>query len=804
MLLKDKPKVPEVAPELPAPTPEQPAAIPLPEVAARSQDLARTLREYAAKLPTPEQIDKIRGAVNEIEPSLQTKLEEVNNLLAGSPNSLELREEETFWHGIDSFTTEWRQQLLTWAKSAQDTMKMLDKEEPVWSATLEENKNNEELGPVLTVLQDNLAEIRGLRKQEQDALQLAVNLQIKVARLDAMANDAIARLEATRKQLKGHLLDRDSLPLWQVSSRRKQGESPSMFQSLHSRWISIAAFFKEKQGVIAFSLVLFVVSLAGGRKLAKRTRDKQPSDETERDAYGVLQHWIAVALLPPMMVGYWLAPSAPVTVIGFTVMLSFFPILVLLPPLVKPRFRWLLYLFAGIYAISWVNSWIVFNPASRREVEFFCSLALFLILAFLVRPSKQVDSEARGWVRWMLLGIRLSVVGWGVSLVAGFFGYLKLAHYLAMACIYSTFVAISVFTVWRVLTLLLTVGLRSPYAERLAVVRLHRRRIERWVPRALKIIGALVWLKGTIDLLGMKEGVNSFIERTLQFKVAGSSAGATLGGVLGFFVILAAGYAIAAASRFFFRDELLRHFHLSRGLPELIASTIYYLLMLLVVLAAVNAAGIELNKFTVLTGAFGVGIGFGLQNIINNFVSGLILQFERPIHIDDILEVDNNSGKVTRIGIRSSTIQTFQGAEVILPNATLISNKVINWTLSESRRRRELPLGVAYGSDPKIVLKILRDAAAKHELVLSKPEPMAYFKGFGESSLDFELHFWVMQENNGMLITSEVALAIMQALENAGIEIPFPQRDLHVRSVDPAAAEALQSTVNDRALASND
>src|SRR5215472_3501719 len=212
MLLKDKPKVPEVAPELPAPTPEQPAAIPLPEVAARSQDLARALREYAAKLPTPEQIDKIKGAVNEIEPSLQTKLEEVNNLLAGSPNSLELREEETFWHGIDSFTTEWRQQLLTWAKSAQDTMKMLDKEEPVWSATLEENKNNEELGPVLTVLQDNLAEIRGLRKQEQDALQLAVNLQIKVARLDAMANDAIARLEATRKQLKGHLLDRDSLP----------------------------------------------------------------------------------------------------------------------------------------------------------------------------------------------------------------------------------------------------------------------------------------------------------------------------------------------------------------------------------------------------------------------------------------------------------------------------------------------------------------------------------------------------------------------------------------------------------------
>jgi small-conductance mechanosensitive channel len=287
--------------------------------------------------------------------------------------------------------------------------------------------------------------------------------------------------------------------------------------------------------------------------------------------------------------------------------------------------------------------------------------------------------------------------------------------------------------------------------------------------------------------------MRTWLGKVFDFHIMGGSSEATLGGLLGFFVIILVGYGIANAIRFFFREEFLRRFHLSRGLPELIASIIYYLLMLIVVLAAVNAAGVELNKFTVLTGAFGVGIGFGLQNIINNFVSGLILQFERPIHIDDILEVDNNTGRVTRIGIRSSTIRTFQGAEVIIPNATLISNKVINWTLSESQRRRELPVGVAYGSDPKTVLKILRDAAARHELVLTKPEPMVYFTGFGDSALNFELHFWVMQENNGLQITSEVALAAMQMFEGAGIEIPFPQRDLHVRSVDPAAAELLHA-----------
>jgi small-conductance mechanosensitive channel len=399
-----------------------------------------------------------------------------------------------------------------------------------------------------------------------------------------------------------------------------------------------------------------------------------------------------------------------------------------------------------------------------------------------------------GWARVFLLGTRITVVIMGIALAADLFGYVKLSHYLALACIYSAFIAISVVTALRVCSLLFIVGLRSPLAERIAAVRLHRDDLVRWMPRVLKWSGITVWAIATLDLVGLDNAFRTGFDKLLDFHLAGGSSGATVGGVLGFFLILVVGYAIASAVRFFFREEILRRFHMSRGLPELIASMVYYLLLVIVVLAAVNAGGIELNKFTVLTGAFGVGIGFGLQNIINNFVSGLILQFERPVHIDDIIEVDANTGKVTRIGIRSSTIQTFQGAEVIVPNANLISSKVINWTLSESRRRRELPVGVAYGSDPKIVLKILREAASRHELVLTKPEPMAYFTGFGDSALNFELHFWVMQENNGLLITSEVALCAMQLLDDAGIEIPFPQRDLHLRSVDPQAAELLPTS----------
>ena len=799
-ILNQKPKAPVANQELPAALPEQAAAIPLPDIAARSLGLNQALRDAAAKLPTREQLDQIQASISEIEPDLETKRNEVNTLLAGNPSSLEVREEETFWRDLQAYTANWQQQLSQWANADQVAINMLDAEEPRWAATLEENEGNKELGPVLTVISGNLQEIRNLRKQAQDVLQTVVKLQVKVGSIDQLAADQVSQLGLAKASLKGHLLDRDSLPLWRIKSRREIGESSSVSRSVSSRWISVVSFLKASRGSIVFLLVLLMVCEVAAKQLHDIVRNKQPTDEIEVDAYRILGHWYAVGLLPPLIVGYLLAPSAPLSLIGFVILLSFFPILVVLPPLLHGRMRTMLYLLAGLYGFNWVISWVGLNPSTRREIQFVANACLFCVLAYLVRPSRSLPPPTTWRGRLLVLGVRLGVAVLGISLVADLFGYVKLAHFLSLACVYGAFVAISVYTALRAFNLLLTVGLRSPAAEHIAAVRLHREEIARWVPRAVQWVGIVIWIVSALQLLGLDDAFRASLASILSFPIAGKSSGATLGGILGFFVILVVGYGIANVIRFLFREEILRRFHMSRGLPELIASLVYYLLMLFVVLAAVNAAGIELNKFTVLTGAFGVGIGFGLQNIVNNFVSGLILQFERPIHLNDVLEVDNNLGKVTRIGIRSSTIQTAQGAEVIIPNATLISNKVINWTLSESNRRRELPVGVAYGTDPKMVLKILREAAARNELVLTKPEPIAYFKGFGESSLDFELHFWVMQENNAMQITSEVAMAAMQMLEDAGIEIPFPQRDLHLRSLDSAAAGALTSGASGRLL----
>ncbi len=803
-ILKEKAPAPVTTPQLPAAIPEQPTAIPLPDVALRSQVLGQALRDAASSLPTRDQITDVQSSIADLEPSVETKQQEVAAMLAGTPNSLEIREEENYWRGIKSYTSGWQQQLLNWANSAQATLTMLDAQEPAWAATLAENQDNHELGPVLALIEGNLADIRKLRQQAQETLQLVVNLQIKVSTVDQISDDLISRLIQARAKLKGHILDRDSLPLWNVNARREQGESSSVFRTVTGRWISVVAFLRENRGTILFLILLFIGSELLSYRLHQIVKDKQPSDEIEADTYRILDHWFAVGLLPPLILGYVLAPSAPVTLLGFVILVSFFPILIILPPLLNRRLRLVLYVFAAIYAFNWTVSWINLNPVSRRELQFVTNAVLCLVLGYLVRPSAALPREETLWGRLTLLAVRAAVAVLAISLIADLFGYMKLAHYLALACVYGAFVALSVATFNRAAMLLLTVGLRSPKAESMAAVRLHRDGICRWVPRALKWAGALIWGSALLDLLGIQDGASAAVNGFLNFRIAGNSSGATIGGVFGFFLILALGYAVANAIRFFFREEVFRRIHMSRGLPELIASIIYYLLMFIVFLAAINAAGIELNKFTVLTGAFGVGIGFGLQNIINNFVSGLILQFERPVHINDIIEVDNSTGKVTRIGIRSSTIQTFQGAEVIIPNANLISSKVINWTLSESQRRREFPVGVAYGTDPKIVLKILREAASRHELVLTKPEPMVYFTGFGDNALNFELHFWVMQENNGLQITSEVAMAAMETFEEAGIEIPFPQRDLHLRSIDPSAAGMLASGEGSKLLSPDD
>ncbi len=174
---------------------------------------------------------------------------------------------------------------------------------------------------------------------------------------------------------------------------------------------------------------------------------------------------------------------------------------------------------------------------------------------------------------------------------------------------------------------------------------------------------------------------------------------------------------------------------------------------------------------------------------MNNFVSGLILLFGRPINVGDKIQIGEISGLVKDIGIRATVVQTWQGAEVIVPNATLISDNLINWTLSDTKRRMEISVGVAYGSPTAQVIELLTEVARAHNEVLEDPEPMTIFTGFGDSALDFELRAWT--RGDFVAIASDLRVGMDQTLAEHDIEIPFPQRDLHLRSVGRRAAARL-------------
>jgi len=257
----------------------------------------------------------------------------------------------------------------------------------------------------------------------------------------------------------------------------------------------------------------------------------------------------------------------------------------------------------------------------------------------------------------------------------------------------------------------------------------------------------------------------------------------TWGNIFVFFIVIYLSIVIANFIRNLLEEDILKRAKMKKGLPYTIALMVKYTLVTVGIFIAVSAAGIPTNSLTVILGAFGVGIGFGLQNIFNNLVSGLILLFERPIQIGDTIEVGQLMGNVRSIGIRSSNLRTFDGAEIIVPNGNLISNDVTNWTLSDDRRRIELIVGVSYASDPHNVKDILMKVIKKHPDIISDPKPSVWFQNLGESSLDFRMLFWTKEFDQWIRIKSEVLFQVFDDLKAAGIEIPFPQHDLHLRSV---------------------
>jgi len=230
-------------------------------------------------------------------------------------------------------------------------------------------------------------------------------------------------------------------------------------------------------------------------------------------------------------------------------------------------------------------------------------------------------------------------------------------------------------------------------------------------------------------------------------------------------------------------NRIFPRYGLEIGISQSIATILRYVLIIIGLIIIFQTTGIDLSAIGLLIGALGVGIGFGLQNITNNFISGLIILFERPIKVGDRIEIDDLAGNIVDISARATTIITNDNIAVIVPNSDFINNRVINWSHNNKEVRLNFPVGISYNEDPEKIRKLLTEVVNENHGVLSSPEPYIRFEGFGDSSLNFDVLVWTSEYiDRPKILRSELYYEIFAKFKEHNIEIPFPQQDIHLKS----------------------
>ncbi|HEV8677936.1 MAG TPA: mechanosensitive ion channel domain-containing protein [Stellaceae bacterium] len=299
-----------------------------------------------------------------------------------------------------------------------------------------------------------------------------------------------------------------------------------------------------------------------------------------------------------------------------------------------------------------------------------------------------------------------------------------------------------------------------------------------------RVVAAAAWIIAALDITGL----------TAPTAAALDSAAVTIGSVrLSLLLLVKAALIIATllwgalALARLIGGRIDRLASLSPSVQTLAGNLVKIALVFLALLIGLNAVGIDLTAFTVLSGAIGVGLGFGLQRIVSNFISGIILLAERSIKPGDVIEVGNTHGYVTSLGARYTSVRGRDGKEYLIPNETLITNQVINWSYTNRFVRLDLTFGVAYGTDLRLVRRLAIEAAEATERVLAAPAPLCHVTEFGDNGINLVLRLWIEDPANGVTnVKGDVFLELWDRFVEHRIEVPFPQRDLHVRDVPPA------------------
>jgi small-conductance mechanosensitive channel len=694
----------------------------------------------------------------------------------------------------------WRRDLQRATAVYSDDAAQLAKRRAIWEAT----KANAQSGAVAPALQSRVDSVLARIALAEQAISVPLDDQ---SRLSRRANVLESGIDSGRKGVDAAIryYDQrlgliDSAPYLQtwgdVSISQEATNAAKAGLDIERDFL---AEFQLANGdrllagkIVALSLLPLLFWLS--RRSRKLVTDDPELQASARVLLRPVSSWLVLVLVGAI----FMQADAPLLMTQTALLLALVPVLRLLPQRLYDVLGPWPYIVTALYVLKGLGFFLVPSPFLYRTNLLLITGSTLVALVWLLvsRAGKQLPAH----VSPALVNL-VRLFGWAAaaamvaSILSNLLGNVSLAEALESAVLDSAYIGLALYAGANVLGAIIKLLLARKTALRLRIVTEHAGPLLKSISRLINAAALVAWVVITLNEFRVYRPLSRWLMGVLSHQLALGKISVSLGGVLLFFLSIYVAFWLAKTIRFVLQDEILPKMELPRGVGNSISTLSYYTLVIIGIFTALAAAGFELSQLTLVIGALGVGIGIGLQDVVKNFVSGLILMFERPIQPGDVVEISGTSGTVREIGMRATTLSTFDGADVVVPNGSLLADKLINWTLSDMNRRFDVNLGVAYGSNPRQVMELLTQVSKATPGVAPYPEPAIVFNGFGTSSLDFSIRAWTNNFGDWVNIRSEMSMRLYDALTAAGIEIPFPQRDVHVRSIDAASRSALQAAL---------
>ena len=655
----------------------------------------------------------------------------------------------------------------------------------VWERVREEALNlPEALSARVELILTSAHELENLANEK---LNKVIELQNESMAVRNMITPISQRISSYDRSQQTRLFEQNTGPIWNLTSEhisRSSEQSTRRFGSLLRQ--DFLTWTDTSEAAIGGHFLLLPLLLL----LLFKLRGIAPEKPT-----GALARPLPAGILIWMLIGVAIYAGAPVSVRLVYVVTAMLVAGMLLVDFLPKSTRAGVVVFLLLVVIERISSGFPVTDHLPRLVYLILAGVMLVLAALGSRPRTREALIAWGTPRPLLTGaLWTAIVLLLVSVVCDVFGYVHLAKVLLSGVISSIAVFLVLFAGLTSISEIIAVFLSLPVLDSFRSIAANRYRLKKVLYRPLMWLSLFLWVWATANGFGIDGWLFDLLTGIFQAELAIGQVTLSLKGIIVFVFAIWLAVWISRIIRAVLNQDVLPRMDLPRGIPNTISMTAHYTIILTGLLLGIGFMGIDLSSLAIIVGALGVGIGFGLQNLVNDFVSGLILIFEAPIQVGDTVEVGTLMGQVVQIGMRTSRVRTYSGSEVIVPNGELVSNQVINWTLSDRRRRLELGVGVAYGTDPSLVTDILRGVLEADEDVLEDPAPLIIFSEFGDSALNFRVLAWIADFDTGFGMTHRLNVAINSALKEAGITIPFPQTDLHVKSLPEGAFIATDPT----------